>query len=182
MPTIHIVRHGEARARFGVHHNPGLSQRGALQAEATAQKIKPLGPMPIYTSPLARTQETAQFLANCWDITPVVEHAFAEIPSPFDGLADRERWLSGIMARTWKQLPGELKRWRSNMIARALSMSQNCVVFSHFLAINILVGAATGCDKMVTFRPDNASITELSNDGGLLTLLKYGVESTTKVN
>ena len=110
MPIIYIVRHGEARARFGEHHNPGLSQLGGLQAEATAQKLKPLGPMPIYTSPLARTRETAQFLADCWDLTPVVEHAFAEIPSPLDGLASRERWLNGIMAGTWKQLPGGIKK------------------------------------------------------------------------
>ena len=31
-----------------------------------------------------------------------------------------------------------------------------CVVFSHFIAINAAVGYATGDDRVVSFRPDNA--------------------------
>ncbi len=55
-------------------------------------------------------------------------------------------------------------------------------MFSHFVAINVATGLATGADEVTLFRPDNASITELNNDHGRLSLVRRGDEADTKVN
>jgi broad specificity phosphatase PhoE len=57
----------------------------------------------------------------------------------------------------------------------------DCVVFSHFIAINAAVGHATGDDRVVSFRPDNCSITIMETGINTLTLLERGVEAITEV-
>ena len=64
MTTIYFVRHGEAEAGFGAHRDPGLSALGRTQAIATAKHLASLDPIPIFSSPLLRAQETAQELAQ----------------------------------------------------------------------------------------------------------------------
>jgi broad specificity phosphatase PhoE len=57
----------------------------------------------------------------------------------------------------------------------------DCVVFSHFIAINAAVGHATGDDRVVSFRPANCSITIMETGINTLTLLERGVEAITEV-
>ena len=84
MTTIYFVRHGEAEAGFGSHRDPGLSELGRTQAVATAKHLASLDPIPIFSSPLLRAQETAQSLANIWDAPITIEDRIAEIPSPIE--------------------------------------------------------------------------------------------------
>jgi broad specificity phosphatase PhoE len=62
------------------------------------------------------------------------------------------------------------------------SCQADCVVFSHFIAINAAVGHATGDDRVVSFRPDNCSITIMETNGDNITLVKRGDEADTRVN
>ena len=57
-----------------------------------------------------------------------------------------------------------------------LALDRATVVVTHFVAINVAVGAATGDDRLVCFRPDNCSRTVLDNDGGRLRLVELGAE------
>ena len=107
---------------------------------------------------MLRAQETAQELANIWDAPITIEDRIAEIPSPIEDLADRTAWLANVMAGEWHDLPPNLKVWREALIDCVVSAPTDCVMFSHFVAINLLVGAANGHAAMVSFRPDNASI------------------------
>ncbi|MBV9044707.1 MAG: histidine phosphatase family protein, partial [Alphaproteobacteria bacterium] len=66
MARIYMVRHGKAAAGFGEDMDPGLDATGKAQAEAVAQKLAPLGPLAILSSPLKRAQETAAPLAALW--------------------------------------------------------------------------------------------------------------------
>lgn len=182
MATIRIVRHGEALAGFGAHKDPGLSELGIAQAKNTARALASLVPQSILTSPLRRARETAEELALLWQQEPQVDERFAEVPTPIEDLVDRASWLATIMRGTWQQLPIELKVWRNTMIETAIALPNDLIVFSHYVAINILVGAATGRDELISFRPDNASITVFSNDGGQLKLLSLGEQASTKVN
>ena len=50
--------------------DPGLDALGHSQAEAVAQKLASLGPLPILSSPLRRTRETAAPLAKLWNVEP----------------------------------------------------------------------------------------------------------------
>ena len=184
MPIIHLVRHGKAAAGFGAHADPGLDDTGREQAEATAAALASLGPLPIYSSPLARARETAAPLAERWGIEPVIEPRVAEVPSPTEDLADRARWLAGVMQRTWPALEREpgLADWRDAMVSWVGTQTQDCVVFCHFIAINVIVGAATGAPALISFRPDNGSITQVQVEGGALSLVELGREAGTHVN
>ena len=121
MTTIYFVRHGEAEAGFGAHRDPGLSELGRSQAVATAEHLASLDPMPIFSSPLLRAQETAQELAKIWDAPIAIEDRIAEIPSPIEDLTDRTTWLANVMAGEWHDLPPNLKVWREALIDSVVS-------------------------------------------------------------
>jgi broad specificity phosphatase PhoE len=184
MAKIYMVRHGKAEAGFGGAMDPGLDAVGREQAQAVAQKLKPLGPLPILSSPLARTQQTAAPLAKLWSITPVIEPAVAEIPSP-DGLTleGRALWLRELMGGSWRDVPFDLAAWREHGIATVTAIARDTVIFSHYVAINVIMGAAIKDDRFVVFSPENCSVTVFETDGEKLRLVEKGEEaSLTKVN
>ena len=184
MPTILLVRHGQAAAGFGSHRNPGLDDVGRAQADATAEELAARfeEPVPTYSSPLKRAQETAAPLARRWGSEVVIEPRVAEIPSPTEDLRERARWLQGVMAGKWTDLPEELLRWRQEMIDCVLGFETDAVVFCHFIAINVVVGAATGAEELIVFRPDNGSVTEIWTNEGELELIALGREAESEVN
>jgi len=184
MPRFHIVRHGKAAAGFGKDMDPGLDDLGRAQADAVAQRLKDIGPRAILSSPLRRTQETAAPLARLWGKTPVIEPAVAEIPSPKGmTLEGRVGWLRKLMAGSWRDVPDDLARWRAACIATAAALPQDAVIFSHYVAINVLMGAALNDDRVVVFSPENCSVTVFETDGRALRLLEKGSEAAlTKVN
>ena len=184
MARIFMVRHGRAAAGFGEDMDPGLDDLGRSQAEAAAERLKGLGRRRILSSPLLRAQQTAIPLSKIWVKTPVIEPAVAEIPSP-KGMSLEERvvWLRKLMAGSWRDVTPELAQWREACVAAIASLQEDAVIFSHYVAINVLFGAATGNDKVVAFSPDNCSITSFDNEGGKLRLLDKGSEaSLTRVN
>jgi len=184
MARIYMVRHGRAEAGFGESMDPGLDALGHSQAEAVAETLKGLGPLPILSSPLRRTQETAAPLSKLWNITPVIEPAVAEIPSPKGmTLEERVTWLRKLMGGSWRDASHDLAMWREDCIATVAAISQDTVIFSHYVAINVIMGAATGDDRVVAFSPDNCSVTIFETDGSNLKLMEKGAEaSLTKVN
>jgi broad specificity phosphatase PhoE len=182
MATIFLVRHGRAAAGFDSHIDPGLDTLGQTQASSVATRLARLGPLPIYSSPLARAWQTALPLAERWGIEPVVEHRVAEIPSPTADLAQRSAWLREVMQGRWRAQSADLQRWRDELIRCLLAIREDSVVFCHFVAINVAVGAATADDRLVCFRPDNGSVTRLANNDQQLRMIELGRESDTHVN
>ena len=73
MAKLYLIRHGKVTAGWGMEKDPGLDDLGHAQAKAAALTLAPLGPLPIITSPLTRTRESALPLAEIWDIEPQVE-------------------------------------------------------------------------------------------------------------
>jgi broad specificity phosphatase PhoE len=183
MAKIYMVRHGKAEAGFGGAMDPGLDALGREQAETVAQKLKGMGPLPILSSPLARTQQTAAPLAKIWNKTPIIEDAVAEIPSPLISLEERVVWLRKLMEGTWRTVNPQLAAWREHCIATVTAIPQDTVVFSHYVAINVIMGAATKDNRVVAFSPDNCSVTVFETDSVSLKLIEKGVEAAlTKVN
>ena len=182
MATIYLVRHGKAAAGFGGHPDPGLDDLGREQAEAAAADLDALGRLTVYSSPLARARETAAPLAARWRSEVIIEPRVAEIPSPTTDLTERAAWLGSVMAGGWSDLSEELVAWRDSLVGCLLDMPDDSVVFCHFIAINVAVGAAQGEDRMILFSPDNGSVTRLSNEGGSLTVLELGRSAQTHVN
>ena len=182
MAKIYLVRHGKSTAGWGMQKDPGLDDLGHAQAKAAALKLAPLGPLPIITSPLTRTRETSSPLAEIWGIEPVVEKRVGEIRFPSRNQSSRVEWLQSIMGDKWSNLDPDLKVWRREVIEALCRCEVDSVVFSHFIAINAAVGRATGDDRVVSFKPDNASITILETVANRLMLLERGLEADTRVN
>ena len=182
MAKIYLVRHGRATSSWGLEKDPGLDNLGHAQAQAAAQKLAPLGPLPIITSPRARARDTAMPLAKIWNIEPVIEERIGEIRFPAENPANRVEWLKTIMTDQWPNLDRNLRQWREDVIEALISIEADAVVFTHYIAINVAVGHATEDNRVVSIRPDNASITVLETIGNSINLVKRGDEADTRVN
>jgi broad specificity phosphatase PhoE len=182
MAKIYLVRHGRAASGWGVEKDPGLDEVGHAQAKAAAQRLSPLGPLPIIASPLKRARETAAPLAEIWQIEPIVEPRVGEIRFPSETPKNRFSWLKEVMADQWSNLDRSLNTWRRNVVETLCSIPADSVIFSHFIAINVAVGFATGDDRVISFRPDNAAITILETRENAIILVNRGDEADTRVN
>jgi len=182
MPRLHLVRHGRATGGWDVDPDPGLDPLGFEQADRLVERLAPLGPLPVVTSPLRRCRETAAPLATRWNTAPTVEATVAEIPSP-PGVAIGERvaWLRTAMRGTWAELGARWATYRDAAVAWVASRPEDLVVVSHFIAINAVIGHCTGDDRLVIRRLDNTSVTivEAGPDG--LVLIESGHEADTLI-
>ena len=187
MPRLHLVRHGRAAAGWNVDPDPALDDLGQRQALEVAEKLARLGPLPVLCSPLRRCRETSQPLAARWGVDVVVEPRVAEIPSP-EGhtLETRIDWLRAAMAGTWSQVitsdGPRYASYRTELLGALASLSNDAVVFSHFIAINVVIGAALGDDRLVIASLDNCSVTEVVvGPGGRLAIDEIGREADTLI-
>ncbi len=182
MAQIYVVRHGKAASRIDAHLDPGLDETGRRQALATAEELAGLGPLAIYSSPLARARQTAEPLAERWSAKIEIEPRVTEIPFPTTDLAHRRAWLGKAMAGRWAELDRELVQWRQDLVDYLCELPEDSVVFCHFIAINVAVGSAQNDDRLAIFAPDNGSVTILSNAGGRLAIVQLGRAAQTHVN
>ena len=170
MARLILVRHGEAARAYGRDADPGLSPLGVAQAESVAEALAPLGPLPLLTSPMRRTQDTAAPLAAQWGVPVVVEPAVTEIQAPTEDRDGRQAWIATILAARWRDLDVGLQRWADAVVDFLLSVESDAVIVSHFVAINIAIGRAIGDDRVMAMRLGNCSQTLIGTDNGVLSL------------
>ena len=181
MARLILVRHGRAAAGWGDDLDPGLDDLGRAQAAAAADALAPIGPLPVVASPLRRTRETAAAFESRWGVTARLEPAVGEIPSPTPDLSARTEWLRSVMASTWSVQSRELHQWRDALLRALLDLQQDTVVVTHFVAINVAVGAATGDDRVISFHADYCSRNVFDSDGERLTVVGTGDQAETVV-
>lgn len=177
---IYLIRHGEAAARWGSHPDPGLSDLGREQAAAVAETLAGQKIERIFSSPMARCQETGRAFAARSGLDLVIEPKVTEIPTPND-VTDRVPWLQGLMGGDWADAPELVQSWRRSLIETVSSLPDNTAVFSHFVAINAIVGHLEGTDKVTVFRPNYCSLTTLDTSESGIKLISRGESLTTKV-
>jgi broad specificity phosphatase PhoE len=177
---IHLVRHGEPAAGWGVHPNPGLSDLGHRQASAAAETLAQAGAKRAIVSPLQRCRETAAPFEKLMETHARIEPAVGEVITPA-GIEDRAAWLKSVMAGRWAGLGPDFDNWRVSVMAAVDRVQDETVVFSHFIAINVVVGLLTGNDCVVNFRPAHCSITKLERRGGKLAIIELGSEAASVV-
>lgn len=182
MARIFMVRHGKAAASFTDDIDPGLDDLGRKQAAAVAERLSPHLPIKIISSPLKRARQTAEPLLSMQDRELIIEERVSEIPSPGLSLAERGPWLREVMSGTWATQSDDLHAWRGELVQYLIKQPDDCIIFSHFVAINVVAAFAEGRDEMTIFRPDNTSVTKLQTDGENLRLLERGEEAVTVVN
>lgn len=183
MPRLYLVRHGEPTSTWGDGDaDPGLSELGRRQAQIAADRLRLLTPKQIASSPLRRAFETAMPLAQIMSLQPAIVQEVAEIPAPQNmSLAARGEWLRGIMGRNWNDLDATLRAWRNGIVDGLTQLQADTAVYSHFVAINVALGASIGDDRLVCFKPAHASITILETKGRVISLVELGETADTAV-
>ncbi|MEM6554450.1 MAG: histidine phosphatase family protein [Pseudomonadota bacterium] len=177
---IYLIRHGEAAARWGSHPDPGLSDLGREQAAAVAETLSHLGMKRIMSSPMARCEETAQAFASRSGLDLAIEPRVTEIPTPHD-VTDRVPWLQNLMAGNWEDAPELVQSWRKALIETVASQPANTAIFTHFVAINAIVGHLENTDQVTAFRPNYCSLTRLDVSDTGVTLAARGDSLETRI-
>lgn len=185
MTRLFLIRHGEPEASWGgAIDDPGLSESGHGQALAACAVLREKPVRALLTSPMRRCLETAEPFKTASGLQPLVEPRVSEVSSPVD-VADRRAWLHANFpwndgaAMHWDEIDPGLSAWRDDLLSCVSALSADSAIFSHFVAINALVGAALGRTETIVFRPDYASITELALVDGTLHLVSLGDQMTT---
>ena len=120
-------------------------------------------------------------------MTPQIETGVGEIPPPLEDLTARTQWLRRVMAGTWEGLYSDavsvesgvdFRGWNDNVVNTLNALEGEAVViFSHFIALNAAFCAATGAQDVVSFAPQNCSLSIFETDGTTLTLIEQGEET-----
>ncbi len=195
MTLLYLVRHGRAAAGWDTALDPALDDLGREQSAATASRLVVLlqdtkwsiTDVDVVSSPLRRCQETAAAYTTATGQAARMEPRIAEIPSPVGmTLDDRTVWLRYVMQGGWPVVfttHGDVyHNFHSQLVQWASAVRRDTIAFSHFIAINALIGAATGDERVVIRSLDNASITTLHvDDDGRLTLVGGGAEADTLI-
>jgi broad specificity phosphatase PhoE len=190
MARLYMIRHGRPSTGWGdaPDADPGLDEAGQAQARAAADMLLalPAGerPLKVYSSPLRRCRETAQPYAAAIGVDVGIEPRFGEIPTPAAlGPAERGPWLRNAFQSNWTDVQGDIDyvRWCRAVGEALAEQTGNAAIFSHFVAINAALSCVTGEAKVLTFRPDHASISVFDVTGGRLGLVARGPEAQTQV-
>jgi broad specificity phosphatase PhoE len=180
MPLLYLIRHGHASSTWEPGDwDPGLSELGREQAEARAEQLAGKEPLSLLSSPLRRARETAAALERRWKTAAAVEPRVGEIQAFGVAPERRREWLKSILQLSWSELgsPGSpLDRWRNDVLQALLGITQDTVVFSHSVAINVAVGFALGDDRVTCFLPANCSCTVVEMRDGRIRVVELGNE------
>jgi broad specificity phosphatase PhoE len=180
---LFLIRHAEPAASWGgADADPGLSEKGAAQAAAAAEALAGLGDLDLVCSAMLRCRETAAPYEAMRGKTALIEPRVSEVVAPA-GVADRPAWLranfpwgDGVARRRWADADPALRAWRDDVAAAIARLTRDTAVFSHFIALNAIVGVAMESEETIVFRPGHASVTELALSDGRLRVVKLGAE------
>jgi broad specificity phosphatase PhoE len=179
---LHLVRHGRAAAGWDTDVDPDLDDLGWAQAHELALRLASVGPDDVITSPLLRCRSTAAPLCAVWQVEPIVEPVVSEIPSPHGvEMGERVAWLREVMTGSWAELGARYVGYRDRVVARLAEIERDTVVFSHFVAINAVIGHCLGDDRLVIRSLDNCSVTIVDVVDGAWSLVETGREADTLI-
>jgi broad specificity phosphatase PhoE len=176
MARLFLVRHGEPLDDWGGGADPGLSRFGRNQVDHSAQRLVEFGPLKIVSSPAKRAQESADPAAKLQRQKVILEPRIGEVQPPA-GVTDVRAWMlenfSSSSTKTWGDVDQRMRTYRDNVLAAVRGVEADTAMFTHYVAINIIVGAALRVDDIAVCRPDFASITELKVEKGDLRMVFY---------
>jgi broad specificity phosphatase PhoE len=189
MARAYMIRHGKPASTWGeqADPDPGLDGQGRAQAEAAAKALMALPqaerPTRVVSSPLRRCRETAEPFAKALGVVVEIDAAVAEVPTPKPlDASERGPWLRAAFETDWGKVEGDIDyaAWRDR-VGEAVVRHAGAAIFSHFVAINAAVSAATGEDAVRAFQPDHCSITRFEVQGETLSLIELGRAAATGV-
>lgn len=176
--TIYLVRHGQALAG-SEDLDPGLAEIGHRQAQATADALAGRRVARLVVSPLRRTRETADPIAAAFARKAEIREEVAEVFAPGMPVEQRVAMIGPFMAGRWSEQPDDLRAWRRRVVDTLIQLGLetasedgDLVVVSHYIAIGVAIGEATGDDRVVPVPMANCAITTIEAGHGGLTLLE----------
>jgi len=99
-----------------------------------------------------------------------------------------QAFLTAAMNGTWRDLQQhspagsiDYLDWRRSVVEALQALPHDCVVFTHYIAINVVAGFAQRREDVVCFRPDHASVTLIETRSQGLRLIELGREAQTGV-
>lgn len=97
-------------------------------------------------------------------------------------MPERVEWLRNAMAGTWADLGSPYTDFREGVVEFVRTRTRPVVIFSHFIAINAVIGACIGDDRLVIDSLDNASVTvvDVGPDGDVQ-LVERGRQADTLI-
>ena len=185
--TLVLVRHGVTDATKGklfsgglASSNPPLNDEGREQARATGEWLAPLSGTfdALVSSPVRRTRETAEILAEFFDLEVEEEHAIAEMEfGTWDGMSFTEvhekfpdeisSWLGDLESaphggESFRAVEKRVLEGRDRMLTTYAG--RTVVVVSHVTPIKTLVAEALGAPLEAVYRMElaPASVTVIS--------------------
>lgn len=173
---VYLVRHAKTAEPWRTALDAPLSDDGHRQAEKAARTLAPLGPLPLWTSPLQRALQTAAPLAALWRSEPHIEPRITEIPAPSTDPKSRGDWLMQLLTARWTSLDAHLKEWRRDVLDALHAVREDTVMVTHFVVVNTVVGAATGDDRVICCNPDNTDTTIIDKVGDRLHVAGYSLD------
>ncbi len=190
--TLLLVRHGVTDATTGklfsgglASSNPPLNDEGREQARATGEWLAPLSGTfdALVSSPVRRTRQTAEILAEFFDLAIEEEHAVAEMEfGTWDGMSFTEvhekwpdelgSWLGDLESaphggESFRAVEQRVLEGRDRILESYAG--QTVVVVSHVTPIKTLIADALGAPLDAVYRMElaPASVSVVSYfDGG----------------
>jgi len=171
---LFLVRHGQAENSTN-NYDPGLSLIGVKQAMALAlaPEFSAIGETRLAASPLLRARETALPISATLEIEREIDPGYAELPwRKGQTVVERATNLPYELRGNWDELSVDRQSWREAVIHHAMQEEGTVIIVTHFMVINVLVGAALNDSRVVVCKPDNTSITEIHIVDATLHLIK----------
>ncbi|MBK8904223.1 MAG: MSMEG_4193 family putative phosphomutase [Anaerolineaceae bacterium] len=188
MTTILLVRHGEndwvKKHRLagwieGIH----LNENGRQQAAAAAERLAPLPVKAIYSSPVLRCRETADLIANTFDLPVNLLDSLGEVRyGEWEGkkikkLAKKKEWFTVQFYPSRMQFPGgdSLRGVQIRGVEAIEALAQNhedqdiIVVVSHADLIKLVLAYYLGVHidlfQRLIVSPASVSVLNLARNG-----------------
>jgi probable phosphoglycerate mutase len=191
-----LVRHGESAVfipgeevpRLDGHSDPELAPEGRVQARRVASRLAKEQIDAIYVTPLRRTAQTAQPLAEQLALTPVVAPGLSEVHlGEWEGGAFRKHVSEGhplaqrmFAEERWDVVPGaEPMQTFAARVRQAVEQivaahpDQRVAVFAHGGVIGQILSAASGATPFAFGQSDNGSISHVVVRGGSWTVRRF---------
>jgi broad specificity phosphatase PhoE len=194
MTELVIVRHGETELNtqgvFRGRYDVTLNERGRAQARAAALSLAGEPLEAVYSSPLARAEETARAIASSHGLEPLADEAFNNIElGEWQGVpkADVRRDYPDLWT-LWRKDPDALRipggetlaEVRERAYSRAVELAElhaggRLAVVTHRSVAKLLAGALLGLERgyFWKFYMDNAGYSVFGHEDGEFTLLKW---------
>jgi probable phosphoglycerate mutase len=176
---IVCVRHGssaEAHDHLDGHHDPELSPRGRVQADAVAERLGHLTAAALFVTPLRRTAQTAEPLAERLGLVPIVVGDLREVHlGSWEGqftarMKERDPISVDVLAAgRWDVIPdaedmdafSERVLGGLEQVARTVGPDATAIAVLHGGVIAEACRQATGSRPFAFLYAENASITRL---------------------